>query len=132
MIKNINHIGVVVKSIDDALQLFTNIFGFEASEIMDVKDMGIKSAMVSSGGVTFELMEPVDPKSGIQKFMEKRGEGVHHVSLEVDDMARERETLISKGIQLMEKEPLYYNETYISYVHPRSAMGVLMELVQKA
>jgi methylmalonyl-CoA epimerase len=131
MIKKFNHVGVVVKSIEDALELFVNVLGFEASEVLDLKDMGIKSAMVSLGEVKFELMEPIDLQGGIQKFLEKRGGGLHHVSLEVDDMAREREALTSKGVQLMEKEPLFYNETYISFVHPKSTGGVLMELIQK-
>jgi methylmalonyl-CoA epimerase len=87
--------------------------------------------MISIGEVTFELMEPSESQSAIRTFMQKRGEGLHHVSLEVDDMAKERTSLESKGIQFLERKARYVDNSYVSFIHPKFTRGVLFELVQK-
>jgi methylmalonyl-CoA epimerase len=131
MFRRVNHVGIVVKNLDEALDLYVNTLGFESSEIMIVKDMGLKSVMVSLGEVTFELMEPIDDQSGIHAFLQKRGEGLHHVSLEVDDMTKERHSLESKGIHFLETKARYVENSYVSFIHPKSTKGVLFELVQR-
>jgi methylmalonyl-CoA/ethylmalonyl-CoA epimerase len=131
MIRKVNHVGIVVKSLDEALDLYVNTLGFERSEIMTMKDMGIRSAMVSLGEVTFELMQPTDSQSGIHAFMQKRGEGLHHVSLEVDDMTMERTSLESKGVHFLETEAKVVDNSYVSFIHPKFTKGVLFELVQR-
>jgi methylmalonyl-CoA epimerase len=131
MFKRVNHVGIVVKNLDQALDLYVSTLGFESSQIMTMKDMGVKSVMVSRGEVTFELMEPIDDKSGIHAFLQKRGEGLHHVSLEVDDMSRERESLQSKGIHFSESEARRIDNSYVSFIHPKFTKGVLLELVQR-
>ena len=132
MIKKINHVGIVVKSIEDALDLYVNTLGFKQAEIFTSKEDGIKTVMVSLNEVTLELMEPIDPQGGIQKFLERRGEGIHHISLEVDDINQERDSMVSKGIRLIEKRPRYFEGAWVSFVHPNSTRGVLMELIQWA
>ena len=131
MIKKVNHVGIVVKSLDEALDLYVKTFGFESSEIMTREEMGIRSAMISLGEVTFEIMEPIDDQSGIHAFLQKRGEGLHHVSLEVDDMTKERSSLESKGIHFLETEARYVDNSYVSFIHPKFTKGVLFELVQQ-
>lgn len=130
MIKKINHVGVVVKSIEEALDLYVNTLGFKQSEILTSKEDGIKTVMVSLNDVTLELMEPIDPQGGVQKFLETRGEGIHHISLEVDDIYEERNSLESNGVRLIEQKPRYFEEAWVTFVHPRSTRGVLMELIQ--
>ena len=130
MIKKINHVGLVVKNIEEALDLYVNTLGFTSSEILTSKEDGIKTVMVSLGEATFELMEPIDDQGGVQKFLETRGEGIHHISLEVDDINQERNSLASKGIKLIDKKPRYFEGVLVSFVHPKSIRGVLIELVQ--
>jgi len=131
MIRKVNHVGIVVRSLDEALDLYVKTFGFERSEIMTREEMGMRSATISLGDVTFEIMEPIDDQSGIHAFLQKRGEGLHHVSLEVDDMRKERTALESKGIHFLETEARYVDNSYVSFIHPKFTKGVLIELVQR-
>lgn len=131
MIRKVNHVGIVVRSLDEALDLYVKTFGFERSEIMTREEMGMRSATISLGEVTFEIMEPIDDQSGIHAFLQKRGEGLHHVSLEVDDMRKERTSLESKGIHFLETEARYVDHSYVSFIHPKFTKGVLIELVQR-
>lgn len=130
MMKKINHVGIVVKNIEETLDFYVNVFGFKSSKVLTAKEDGFKTVMVSLGEVIFELIEPIDPQSSIQKFLETRGEGIHHISLEVDDINQERSWLESKGIKLIEKEPRYFEGAWVSFVHPKSTRGVLIELLQ--
>jgi len=131
MITKINHVGVIVRDIEGALDLYTNTLGFKSTEVEISKEAGIKTVMISQGEVTLELTEPIDPQSGLQKFLDKRGEGVHHISLEVEDINKERELLESKGIQFTDKKPEYVHGTFVSFIHPKSTKGVLIELIQR-
>ena len=130
MIRKVNHVGLVVRSLEEALDLYVKTFGFKSSEIVAREEMGLRSAMVSLGEVTFELMEPTEAESALRAFLQKRGEGVHHVSLEVEDMTEERYLLESKGIQFLEKKARSVDHSYVSFIHPKSTKGVLFELVQ--
>lgn len=132
MIKRIDHVGVVVKNLDEALHLYVNTLGFKGSEIA-VAEKGEKcrSMMLSLGLVTIELIEPMDPEGGLQRFLETRGEGIHHLSLEVDDIREELSTLGTKGIKFLFSEPEHVRGTLVTFVHPKSTRGVLMELLQR-
>ncbi len=132
MIKRIDHVGVVVKNLDEALDLYVNTLGFTASEIL-VAEKGerFRTVMVSLGNVTFELIEPLDAKGGIQGFLETRGEGIHHVSLEVDDIREELSALGAKGVKFLMKEPEQVMGTLVTFIHPKSTRGVLMEVLQR-
>jgi methylmalonyl-CoA epimerase len=132
MIKRIDHVGVVVKSLDEALDLYVTTLGFKASEILIAeKGEKFRTVMVSLGQVTLELIEPMDSKGGIRSFLETRGEGIHHVSLEVDDLRGELSRLGAKGIKFLFKEPEQVEGTLVTFVHPKSTRGVLMELLQR-
>lgn len=132
MIKRIDHVGVVVKNLDEALDLYVNTLGFKASEIIIAeKGEKFRTVMVTLGDVTFELLEPMDAVGGIQHFLETKGEGLHHVSLLVDDIREEIHTLENKGIKFLMKEPEQVEGTLVTFVHPKSTRGVLMEILQR-
>ncbi len=132
MLKKIDHIGIVVRSLDEALNLYVNTLGFEASEVLIAeKGEKFRTVMVSLDQVTFELIEPMGGKGGIQNFLETRGEGIHHVSLEVDDIRKEMDLLSAKGIKFLMKEPEEVTGTLVTFVHPKSTRGVLMEIAQR-
>ncbi|MBN2058779.1 MAG: VOC family protein [Deltaproteobacteria bacterium] len=131
MFKGVNHIGVVVRNLDEAIQMYSGSFGFELKgPVKAIKEMGIRDAMVSNGPVTFELIEPVDPASPMAKFLEKNGEGLHHISLEVEDIHLSMDKLNEAGVSLIGKEAVTLDDSMLSYVHPKSAKGVLIEIVQ--
>lgn len=131
MIKGINHIGIVVTNIEEAVRLYTDVFGFRLIQpITMIPEMGIKDAMVSTGEVTFELMEPVASDTPIRKFLEKRGEGLHHISLRVDDVNETLSSLAQKGMSLLNKEAISYGGAMLGFIHPRSTRGVMIELLQ--
>jgi methylmalonyl-CoA/ethylmalonyl-CoA epimerase len=132
VVKKIDHVGIVVKNLDEALDLYVNTLGFEASDIL-VAEKGEKfrTVMISSGQVTFELIEPMGGAGGIQNFLETRGEGIHHVSLEVDDIREEISSLAAKGVRCLMKEPEEVMGTLVTFVHPKSTRGVLVELLQR-
>jgi lactoylglutathione lyase/methylmalonyl-CoA/ethylmalonyl-CoA epimerase len=132
MIKRIDHLGVVVRNIEEALDLYRNTLGFKSAKILIEKEAGFKTVMISLGEVTLELTEPIGPQSGIQKFLDTRGEGLHHISLEVDDIQKEINSLESKGIQFINREPVYVERDCVSFVHPKSTRRVLIELIQRA
>jgi methylmalonyl-CoA epimerase len=132
MIERIDHVGVVVKNLDEALKLYVDILGFEKSEIMTAeKGDKFRTVMVSLGQATLELIEPVDPKGAIQKFLETRGEGIHHISLRVDDIREELSTLEAKGIKFLFEKPEVVEGTLVTFMHPKSTRGVLIELLQR-
>jgi methylmalonyl-CoA epimerase len=130
MIKKIDHVGVVVRNIEETLYLYVHILGFKSSHILTSKEDGIKTVMVSLGGAKIELIEPIDPHGGIQKFLDARGEGIHHISLEVDDISQERDSLEGKGIRLIDRQARFFEGALVSFVHPKSMRGVLIELLQ--
>jgi len=131
MFKGINHVGVVVRNLDEAIELYSKSFGFKLKgPVQQIKELGIKDAIVTNGTVTFELMEPEDPDSPMGKFLEKNGEGLHHISLEVDDIHLSIDELSGKGISLIGKEAITLDDAMLSYIHPKSSKGVLIEIVQ--
>ena len=132
MIKKVDHIAVVVKSLDEALQLYDNLFGAKPSKIETLPEQGVKAALlpIAEGG-EIELLEPIDPQSGAGKFLETRGEGIHHVCLEVDNVDEELSALAAKGVQLIDKQGRPGLSGKIGFIHPKSTKGVLIELAQK-
>jgi len=131
MIKKLDHVSIVVKNLDEGLKTFEGLLGVKHSHIQEVPDQGIKAAMIMVGDVEIELIEPVNPESGVGKFLEKRGEGIHHVCFEVDDIDKELQSLASRGIELIDKQSRKGLAGKIGFVHPKSTRGVLVELAQK-
>jgi len=132
MIKKIDHIAVIVKNLDEALQLYDNLFGVKPSKIETIPAQGVKAALLPmAGGGEIELLEPIDPQSGVGKFLETRGEGIHHICLETDNVDQELGTLADKGVQLIDKQGRPGLAGRVGFIHPKSTKGVLIELAQK-
>ena len=133
MIQNIDHIAIVVRNLEDALSLYDSLFGLKPAHIETIPDQAVKSALipVGKGETVIELLEPIDSQSGVAKFLEKRGEGVHHISFKVDDVNQELNSLAAKGVELIDKEARPGAVGKIAFLHPKSTRGVLFELAQK-
>jgi len=132
MIKKIDHIGMVVQNTDETRELLSRLFGFEEGDILTDNKTGFKSTMLSKSAVTLELIEPITPEGTIRRFLEKRGGGLHHISILVTDLKEEMERLRAEGVQFVSEEPIQVNETsQVVFIHPRSTKGLLIELTQK-
>ncbi len=131
MIKKVHHVAVVVRNLDEALQLYDNLFGAKPTKIETVPEQGVKAALLPMReGGEIELLEPIDPQGGVAKFLENKGEGIHHICLEVDDIDKELCTIADKGYQLIDTKSRSGLAGKIGFLHPKSTKGVLIELAQ--
>jgi len=129
MIKGISHIGIAVENLEDARDLYKKIFAKESSEPEWFGE--IHFSFVPLGNTHIELLESTTPDGVVRKFIEKRGEGVHHISFEVDDIVAELEALKASGVQLINEKPyLNAHKNLVAFVNPKSTRGVLVELIQ--
>jgi methylmalonyl-CoA epimerase len=127
----IDHIGIAVKSLAEAVKVYENALGLHVSGYDQVDEQGVRVAMLNIGESRIELLEPTGPQSPIDKFMTKRGEGIHHIAVAVDDIERALEQLKAAGVRLVDNEPRRgAHNTRIAFIHPSSTHGVLLELVQ--
>ena len=131
MLKKIDHIAIAVSSVDDALKVFGEVFGLKAEHVEEIPDQKVKAATVRIGDTNIEFIEPTDPESGVAKFVEKKGEGIHHICVEVADIDAELKALEDRGVALIDKQARKGLAGKIAFLHPKSTKGVLMELVQK-
>ena len=132
MIKKVDHIAIAVENLDEALGTYENLFGLKAEKIEDIPDQGVKAALIPIGnGSEIELIQPVNPDSGVAKFLQKKGEGIHHIALEVENVDQELKSLVDQGVNLIDKEPRSGLAGRIAFLHPKSTRGVLIELCQK-
>lgn len=131
MLNMIYHLGYAVKDIEAASRFYRDNFGAELGEPELVEDQGIVATMFRVGESTIELVQPTCPDSPVGKFLAKRGEGFHHVAFQVDDLKRALAELKENGVELIDEEPRRgAGGTKMAFVHPRSAFGVLTELVE--
>ena len=127
----INHLGIATKGIDEALKFWSDALGLENVHTEIVEDQQVRVAMLPIGESRIELLEPTSEDSPISKFLEKRGGGIHHIAVEVDDITASLEKLKSKGMRLIDEEPRIGAEgCLVAFVHPAATNGVLLELVQ--
>jgi methylmalonyl-CoA epimerase len=127
----INHLGIATKGIDEALKFWSEALGLENVHTEVVEDQKVKVAMLPIGESRIELLEPTSEDSPISKFLEKRGGGIHHIAVEVADIATALEQLKAKGMRLIDESPRVGAEgCLVAFVHPASTNGVLLELVQ--
>jgi methylmalonyl-CoA epimerase len=129
----LDHVGIAVRSIAEALPLFQLITGGEGSPTESVPDQGVAVAFVGSGAARLELIEPITPESPVARFLERRGPGLHHLAYAVPDVAAALERLRRAGIQLVDQQPrLGAHGRRVAFLHPASTGGVLIELVEDA
>jgi len=128
----IEHIGIAVKNIDNADILFEKLFGLPAYKLEEVVSEGVKTSFFKVGPNKIELLEATRPDSPITKFIEKRGEGIHHIAFDVDDIESEIARLKSEGFQMINETPKAgADNKLIAFLHPKSTAGVLIELCQE-
>jgi methylmalonyl-CoA epimerase len=127
----IDHIGIAVKSLTDALKVYEGVIGLNVSGFDEVDEQGVRVAMLTVGESRIELLEPTGPDSPIEKFMAKRGEGIHHIAVRVDNIEQALERLKASGMRLIDSVPRRgAHNTRIAFIHPSSTHGVLLELVE--
>jgi methylmalonyl-CoA/ethylmalonyl-CoA epimerase len=126
----IDHVGVAIKDIDAALKLFQQVFGTPPSEVEELADQGVRATLIQVGQTRLELLEPLSEKSAVGRFIQSRGEGLHHLALNVDDISGKLEVLKTLGVRLVDQEPREGLSGRIAFVHPSSVFGVLTELVE--
>jgi methylmalonyl-CoA/ethylmalonyl-CoA epimerase len=128
----IDHIGVVVKNTDETLKTFAALFGFGIEEIQVFPDQGFKSTIVTKDAARFELIEPMGDRGIIQNFIGKSGYGLHHISLLVGNIEEELDALTKKDARLIHPHPVPITQaSSISFLHPASAAGILIELIHR-
>jgi len=126
----IDHVGVAVKDIDAALKLFQQVFGTPPAEVKELADQGVRATLIQVGQTRLELLAPLSEESAVGRFIQRRGEGLHHLALNVDDIAGKLEVLKTLGVRLVDQEPREGLSGSIAFVHPSSVFGVLTELVE--
>jgi methylmalonyl-CoA epimerase len=135
LITRIDHVAIVVRSIEQALGFYRDLLGLQPSAIKALPSEGVRIAFLPSGGPQgseIELVEPTDPSTGVAQFLEKRGEGLHHMCLETPDIDAALAYLSAGGARVLDATPRQAAEGRAIFVHPKSANGVLLELVQRA
>jgi|SRR5687767_8082600 methylmalonyl-CoA epimerase len=127
----IDHIGIAVRSIAEALKLYEGTLGLTVSGYEDVADQGVRVAMIPLGESRVELLEPLHAESPVEKFMTKRGEGIHHIAICVDNIEDALESFKAAGARLIDSTPKRgAHNSKIAFIHPASTHGVLLELVE--
>jgi methylmalonyl-CoA epimerase len=134
MPKRIDHVAIIVHNIDQALAFYRDILGIAPREIRDVPTEQVRIAFLPLGGADgseIELIEPATSDSSLVKFLEKRGEGIHHICLEVDDIEASLQEMQERGAPVLDQRPRTAAEGRAIFVHPRGTNGVLLELLEK-
>ena len=130
-VTHIEHLGIAVNSIEEALPFYENILGLKCYAVEEVADQKVKTAFLKVGQTKIELLESTDPEGAVGKFIEKRGEGIHHLAFAVEGLAEALKEAEEKGIRLIDANPRKGAEGLnIAFLHPKSTIGVLTELCE--
>ena len=130
-LSHIEHIGIAVNSLEESIPYYEKVLGLKCYAIEEVKDQKVKTAFFKVGQTKIELLESTDPEGPIGKFIEKKGQGIHHLAFAVENIESALEEAESKGIQLIDKQPRKGAEGLdIAFLHPKSTMGILTEFCE--
>ena len=129
--RHINHVAIAVRDLEDSLSLYRRLFGVSGGEIEEIEDQAVRATLLRVGGSQLELIQPTDSTGAIARFIERRGEGLHHVCFEVDGLQETLDSLASADVDLIDTAPREGLSGMIAFVHPRSTGGVLIELVDQ-
>ncbi len=130
--KKVDHIGIAVRNLDEAVAFYQETLGLPLVKREEVAEEKVRIAMFKAGETYVELLEPTSPESSVAKFIEKRGEGIHHMALGYDDVLKAQEHCKSKGAILVRPEPEdLKGDRVVNFIHPKSTHGVLLELVKR-
>ena len=130
MIKKLDHIGIVVHDIEEARQAYEAL-GLTVTHVKEVPNQQVKVAFLPVGDTELELVQPTTADSGVVRFLEKCGEGIHHICFEVEDIEATLADLKARGMRLIDREPRQGAFGRVAFLHPKSTHGVLIELVEK-
>lgn len=131
-VKKIEHIGVAVKNLDESIKFYENLLGLICYKMEEVPDQRVKTAFFKIGDVKLELLEATDADSPVHKFIEKNGEGFHHIAFQVDDVNKSLGEAHDNGIRLIDEKSRRGAEgLHIGFLHPKSTHGILMEICGK-
>ena len=128
----IDHIGIVVRDIRRALNVYQTALGLPLKEVVAIPDQQVRVAFLPLGESNIELVQPTSDDTGIAKYLEKRGEGIHHICIEVEDIEAALGRLRDHDVQLIDQHPRQGAHGRVAFVHPRGAHGVLLELIEHA
>ena len=132
MVKKVDHIGIAVKNLEEALEFYENTLGIKCLETEVVEEQKVKVAFLPIGDTEVELLESTEEDGPIAKFIEKRGEGIQHIAYKVDNIEEAIEELQAKGIRMIDEKPRYgAGGAKIAFLHPKSTFGVLIELCER-
>lgn len=131
MLKKVDHVAILVRDIEEALKVYRDALGLPLARIQEVPEQQVKVASLPVGDCKIELIEPTTADSGVARFLEKRGEGLHHICFEVDDIEAALRDLAAKDLRPIDEKPRRGAMGRMAFVHPKSAHGVLIELVEK-
>lgn len=134
-VKRIDHVAIVVRSLDDALAFYRDMLGISPSRVIEFPREGVKIAFLALGGPNgseIELLEPMNADTGVARFLQKHGGGLHHICLEIPDIEQAIVDLRASGAMLLDEAPRPTAEGRGVFLHPKGAYGVLVELVQRA
>ncbi len=127
MLTKIHHVGVVVQSADEAMKFYRDALGLKVTADRVIEDQGVRGVLLEIGGSEIELLEPTRDDTGVARFLQSRGEGMHHICFESDDVHAELDGARAKGIELIDQKPRLGLAGMICFLHPKSNHGVLVE-----
>jgi methylmalonyl-CoA/ethylmalonyl-CoA epimerase len=127
----VDHIGIAVRDIQEVLKVYQEALGLQLEEIVEVQEQKVKVAFLPAGETNLELVQPTADDTGVAKFLETRGEGIHHICLKVDDIEAALGRLKTHGVPLIDRSPRQGAHGRIAFVHPKGMHGVLLELVER-
>lgn len=132
MVRKVDHIGVAVSNLEEALKIYTDVLGLKLHGTEVVEEQKVRVAFMPVGDTEIELLESTDPEGPIAKFIEKRGEGIQHIAFRVDDIEEALEQMRQQGVRLIDEKPRYgAGGARIAFLHPKSTGGVLVELCER-
>lgn len=130
--KKVDHIGIAVRSIEEVLPYYTETLGCPLLKIEEVESQKVRVAFIDAGNIKLELLEPTDGEGAVAKFIEKRGEGIHHIAFGVENIEQRMEELRASGVKLLNDAPKPgAGGAMVAFLHPKSSNGVLYELCEK-
>lgn len=132
ILKKVDHIGIAVKNLDETIPYYTETLGLSVLKIEEVASESVRVAFIDAGNVKLELLEPMSKQSAIHSFIEKKGEGIHHIAFGVEGIEERMKELREKGIRVLNEQPkIGAGGAQVAFLHPKSSFGVLYELCDK-
>lgn len=128
----IDHVGVAVQDIHAALEFFHQVFDLPEATVVELPDQGVRAALIQVGQTRLELLQPLADDTPVGRFIQRRGEGLHHLAFNVSDLSNKLTILEGRGLQLIDRQPRKGLSGTIAFVHPRSVFGILTELVESS